>query len=470
VAFGLKHPTFNPALLDSLQLDNRRTPETHLQWAPRLGLSYDVRGDGRLFLRGGLGWFGGRPPLGWHAQAYRHNGVEQIHISCEGAAAVPTFVTDRARQPTACANGPGDSIAGPIVLFERSFRSPNAFKASIGSDARLSKGMVLTADVIYSRGNAQLSLSDRNLTGPVGSSSGEAGRPLFGTIDSTGGIVTGRRSGAFEHVIALGSRGRDESLALSFQAEQQLGHGATITASYTYTDARDFLSASDDDFVAVVENTRVSSPLEHSLRPTAWIAPHRVTLLVAADLPLHVGVTFFFAAQSGSAFTYSVAGDANADGYNNDPIYVPAKIQPGGDITLAVDDADGAVVPANVTAYRKLAAFMEAQPCLTRQAGRLMLRNSCRNPWSSETSARIARTFPLGPRALTLTADVFNLLNLVSAHWGQVRALNDDHILRLVGYDTARGRGVYVFDEPQRREINIEASRWRMQLGGSLTF
>ena len=72
----------------------------------------------------------------------------------------------------------------------------------------------------------------------------------------------------------------------------------------------------------MVDSTTVESPLEHSLRPTAWSAPHRVTLLVAADLPLHLAVSFFYAGQSGSPFTYSVAGDANADGYINDSIYV----------------------------------------------------------------------------------------------------------------------------------------------------
>ena len=75
LAFGLRQPTFNPTLLDSLGLDNRRTPGTHVRWAPRLGLSYDVRGDGRLFLRGGMGWFGGRPPFGWLAQVYRPDGA-----------------------------------------------------------------------------------------------------------------------------------------------------------------------------------------------------------------------------------------------------------------------------------------------------------------------------------------------------------------------------------------------------------
>jgi hypothetical protein len=99
-----------------------------------------------------------------------------------------------------------------------------------------------------------------------------------------------------------------------------------------------------------------------------------------------------------------------------------------------------------------------------------MARNSCRNPWWSETQARIARAFPLGPRSLTLTVDVFNLLNLLSARWGQVRGLSDPQILRLAGYDATRGRGVYEFRPPDRRQIDIGASRWRMQLGATLTF
>lgn len=469
VAFGLKQPTFNRTLLDSLGLDNRRTPGTHVRWAPRLGLSYDVRGDGRLFLRGGIGWFGGRPPLGWYAQVYRRTGLDEVHIVCEGDA-VPAFTPERARQPTECAGGPGDPIPGPVVLFEPSFRSPYAFKASIGGDARLPGGVVLTTDIIFVRGGAQLSLSDHNLLPPLGAAQGEAGRPLFGTIDSAGGIATSRRTAAFERVVALGSRSRDRSLAFSVQAEKRLGNGATITASYTYTDARDLLSATQDDLDSVVDSTTVGSPLEHALRPTGWSAPHRVTLLVAADLPLHLAVSFFYAVQSGSPFTYSVAGDANADGYINDPIYVPADIRAGGDISLVVDDGQGGFVPASSTTYQRLGSFLRTEPCLARQSGRLMVRNSCRNPWWSETQARVARAFPLGPRSLTLTVDVFDLLNLLSARWGQVRGLSDPQILRLAGYDATRGRGVYEFRLPDRRQVDIGASRWRMQLGATLTF
>jgi hypothetical protein len=469
LTFGLRQPTFNPTLLDSLGLDNRRTPGTYVQWAPRLGVSYDLRGDGRLFLRGGLGWFGGRPPFGWYAQVYGHTGLDDVHIVCEGDA-VPAFTTDRARQPTACLGGAAEPIPGPVVLFDPSFRSPYAFKASVGADARLPGGVVMATDLIYTHGEAQLSLRDRNLLPPAGVSQGEAGRPLFGTVNADGSVLTTRRTGAFERVVALGSQGRDRSLAFSVQAEKRLGNGATVTASYTYTDSRDFLSASQDGLDAVLDSTTVGSPLERSLRPTAWSAPHRVTLLVAADLPLHFSVSFFYAGQSGSPFTYAVDGDANADGYINDPIYLPANLRPGGDVTLVVEDGQGGYLPASASEYDKLAAFLHSQSCLAPQYGRLMIRNSCRNPWASETEARLARAVPIGSRTVTLTLDVFNVLNLVSARWGQVRNLSDTHFLRLAGYDQADGRGIYLFQEPDRRQADVQASRWRMQLGAAATF
>jgi hypothetical protein len=470
VAFGLRQPTFNQTLLDALGLDNRRTPGTQIMWAPRLGLSYDVLGDGRWFLRGGMGWFGGRPPFGWLAQVYQRTGLEDVHIVC-GGKTVPAFTTDRASQPTACIGSAGEPpIAGPVVLFDPSFRSPHAFKASIGSDMRLPGGVVLTTDMVYTRGGAQLSLGDPNLLPPSGVAHGEADRPLFGAIDSAGGVLTSRRTGAFERIVVLGSRGGDRSFAFSVQAEKQLAAGATLSASYTYIDARDLLSATQPDLDAVVDSTTVESPLEHSLRPSAWSAPHRVTLLVAADLPLHIAASFFYTGQSGSPFTYTVAGDANADGYINDPIYVPANPDVGGDVALVVEDDQGGLAPASPAVYQELAAFLRSQSCLASQQAQLAARNSCRNPWRSETEARLARVFPLGRRSMTLMLDIFNFLNLVSAGWGQVHSLSDPAILRLVGYDPALGRGIYLFQRPDRRRVEIQASRWRMQLGATLSF
>jgi hypothetical protein len=463
VAFGLKSPTFNPTLLDSLGLDNRRTPGTDIYWGPRIGLSYDVRGDGRLFLRGGMGWFGGRPPFDGATQVYSHTGLDEVHIFCEGSA-VPAFTTDRARQPSSCLGALSDPIPGPVVVFEPTYRSPRTFETSIGGDARVPGGLVLTADLTYVRGTRQLSLSERNLLPPIGMSAGEAGRPLFGTIDSAGAIVTARRTGAFERVMALGSQGRSRSMSFTVEAQKQLGAGATLAVSYTYSEARDLLSDTEEDLHAVPDFA------SGSLRPSGWSAPHRLTLLLAADLPLHFAVSVFYAVQSGTPFTYTIDGDANADGYNNDPIFVPTDPRAGGDVSLVVDDGQGGTVPATDSVYGRFATFIRSQTCLHEQRGRLLARNSCRNTSQSETRARVARVFPLGPRSLTLTMDVFNLFNLLRAQWGQVRGLDDPHLLRLAGYDAARGRGIYEFLPRNLRQSDVQASRWRMQLGATLGF
>jgi len=172
--------------------------------------------------------------------------------------------------------------------------------------------------------------------------------------------------------------------------------------------------------------------------------------------------------MSGPPFTFVVLGDANADGVralsdvSNDVVYVPRD---AADITL-LDPAE----------FRALDRLIRDEPCLRRQRGRLLERNSCRDPWVHDAQVRLAKRFRLkGRRTLELTADLFNLLNLVDADWGLVRTTvaADGRVvtlLELLGYDTARGRGIYRVLPTDRRQVEPDASRWRLQLGGTLLY
>jgi hypothetical protein len=106
-----------------------------------------------------------------------------------------------------------------------------------------------------------------------------------------------------------------------------------------------------------------------------------------------------------------------------------------------------------------------------------MKRNSCRDPWVHETQARLSKRFGLaGRRALELTADLFNLLNFLDGDWGLVRETlphEGGHgvgLLRLVGYDETHDRGVYELAPVDHRRVDPDASRWRAQLGATLSF
>ncbi len=118
--------------------------------------------------------------------------------------------------------------------------------------------------------------------------------------------------------------------------------------------------------------------------------------------------------MSGQAYTYVAAGDPNADGLqpdfgtSNDVVYVPKD---AGDIALA-----------DPTQFAALDRFIRKEPCLQSQRGRLMERNSCRDPWVHETTAQLSKQFGLADRrTLELTADLFNVLNFVNSDWGLVR-------------------------------------------------
>ena len=123
-------------------------------------------------------------------------------------------------------------------------------------------------------------------------------------------------------------------------------------------------------------------------------------------------------------------------------------------------------------AWDELAGFIESEDCLRSQRGRVMARNSCRNPWIDLLNARLAWTTPrlasLG--AVELTMDVFNLPRLLNDDWGQVRETSGFEgleMLRLVGWDQANQRGVYRLILPTRNRT-LDASRWRVQWGGRL--
>lgn len=126
--------------------------------------------------------------------------------------------------------------------------------------------------------------------------------------------------------------------------------------------------------------------------------------------------------------------------------------------------------------YALIDSFIEAEPCLREQRGRLLARNSCRNPWFGTLSARLTKVIPTAAgQSLELTADVYNVLNLLDREWGQARFTTlapFQEMLTLVGYDATAGRGIYQDQLPQFRPVlDVDlASRWQLELSARYVF
>jgi len=165
--------------------------------------------------------------------------------------------------------------------------------------------------------------------------------------------------------------------------------------------------------------------------------PHRVVAAgtyATASPRWRTEVSFYYIGESGRPFTYTAygtlgRGDLNADGSSaNDPIYVPRNALDTLEIkfsglseTAGADNSAGAQAARQVAERTAFQDFIARTPCLRTQRGRILERNSCREPWSNTTILSIRQSIPAASRAVELQLDLSNLLNLLNARWGLER-------------------------------------------------
>ena len=468
-------PASNPILRDSIsfpaiggaRINTGAFPSGNILWSPRLGFNYDVTSDRSTVLRGGAGIFSGRPPYVWVANAYGNTGQEQQSLYCVGAS-VPTFTIDPDNQPTSCGVGP-TAVSPSIVYFDSDFKFPQAMKLALGIDQQLGWGVVGTIDFLLTRAINQFFLQDVNLVGVQGTSSGEAGRPRFGTINPTSGLTTAARvTPRFADVIRNTNQSGDQSTSLTAQLQKRFSNGIEFAASYTYGHSLDRISMTSDITGSNYSFSVLDGTPDHrNLRTSFFDRPHKVTVSGSLNAPFDTRFSLTYNGLSGTPFTYVVQGDANADGISgNDPVYVPRNAS---DITTQT--------PAQ---FAQIDAFINDEPCLRENRGRILPRNSCRNKWQNFLNARISKVVPtISGHSLEITADMLNVLNFLNSSWGLTRitgtGFENQNLLRLVGYDAVNQRGTYTPATPTlpvKNQVTLNAigSRWVFQLGARYTF
>jgi hypothetical protein len=465
-------PSYNP-LLDTVTVvqgpnagspfavrtDNKPTDE--LLISPRVGFNYDVRGDQSFLIRGGAGVFSGRTPYVWASNAYTNTGLEQLQLTCTGAA-VPAFQIDPDSQYTACATGGALTLPRPaIVYFDQDFKLPQRFSMSLGMDRRLPWDMVGTVDLLYNQAINQFLLEDVNLV-EGGRAVGEGGRYLYGTLSSTSSSSTPRRATtAANDVLRQYNSNKDYSYTLSFQLTKNMGSRLTLQAGYAYSRSYDLMSPGSDISNSLLNFATLDGRMsDRNLRPSLYDQPHSVRLAGTANLGRGFQFSLYYTGSSGRPFTYRYNNDVNGDGFSgNDPFYVPLNSQ---DILMS-----------NPSQYAALDAYIEGEKCLREQRGRIMERNSCRNPWQGFVDARLAKSFrTIRNQRIELMANMFNVLSFlgVGGTVRQTTGFENVAILSRTGYNSASGRGIYSLLLPTKNQVQYPASRWKLEFGARYAF
>ena len=446
------------------RLDTHSFPSGNALPAPRVGVQYDLSGGWRTVLRAGAGVFSGQIPFTWLGGAFSTTGQDYQTLICTPVAGgVPPPVSDPAHRPSACLGSGGQaSQTSSVVGFSRNFRFPQTVKLLLGMDHDFGAGITASLDLMASDARHAAYVSDVNL---IPQSVSAEGRVMYGTLNTIGVAQPDRRDAArYRQVLVYDDRSGDRFRSLTLTAKKTWGHGGYVQLGWQWSRTEDVFTINKISAALTLQATPIDGSLaERNLTRSGYDVPQSLTASGVIPLPGHTTLSFLAGYQSGRPYAYSVNGDANADGVagNNDLIYVPSG---PADITLA-----------DTAQYAALNRFIESEPCLRTQRGRIMARNSCRNPGFFTLDARVSWDVPVFGRQVELGADIFNLPNLLDRNWGLVRETSAGEeragLLSVKGWDTARNRPVYALATvlPALRQVLNTLSRWRIQLGSRVS-
>ncbi|MFN2602154.1 MAG: TonB-dependent receptor domain-containing protein [Gemmatimonadaceae bacterium] len=459
-------PLRNDALASNGQLGNIDTsvfPSGNPVWSPRLGFSYVIGPQSASMLRGGIGRFSGHPPFAWPTNAYSNTGRDQTLLVCNPSNGVPAPTTDINNLPDHCLNSstPGASVPS-VTYFSPDFRFQQATKYVIGIDHDFGGGFTASFDVIRTNTANTLFVRDINLVelGP-----NAEGRVMYGTITNSGLTRPARLDSLnFGSIYRFGNRSGDRSTSVTLVADKHWQSGGLLEIGYNWSRTVDLMSLAGFNGLLISQNNPIDGSLtSRRLRTSARDIPQNLVITLLAPPVRRISASLFYHARSGTPYAYVANGDANADGtQSNDLAYVPMNQS---DVTLT-----------NPEAFPALDAFIESERCLSSERGRVMRRNSCRNPSVQRLDARLGSPISFGGgRTLELSADFYNVMNMLNRDWGLARETSNKEevsLLSVAGWDAVANRPRYTVPSvlPSRDHVVIDDSRWRIQLGGRYTF
>jgi hypothetical protein len=277
------------------------------------------------------------------------------------------------------------------------------------------------------------------------------------TVSATGGITVvndnqrrilrvGPGTGvAFsEGAIQLTNADAGHSYSFTGQLRRRFGRAFELTGAYTYMQARDVQSLTSDRAISNWRNGRQYSGFEYDPNDATvsnFQRPHRFMSYGTWTAPwtkYQTDLTFFYELTSGQSITYVTNTDINGDGIGaNDPIYIPRDATDPNEIRIGTGAGNNfRLDQATAEAFER---FIELQPCLDDQRGKIMERNTCQAPFTRRLDVSLRQTLPrIRGQSLTAELQVFNFANLLNKRWGQdrfpvVSLFNNQQVLRGAG-------------------------------------
>ena len=395
--------------------------------SPRLGFNWDVKGESKTQLRGGTGVFTGRFPFVWI----------------------------------------GNQVQGVDFFFYQTvdpdFQFPQVWRTNLGLDHRFENGLVLTADVSYTKDLNAPHVQNWGLNTPSATLNAPGdNRPVYQSSDRS--QIFGGPTNAY--VFINSDKGR--TFSTSLKAHKNFDNGLFASLAYSYLNAKDINSIEAEitgdafDF-----NPNLGDANKDVLAYSKYGDTHRFIgvgskqFVYGKNDKWATTLSTFFEYAQGGRFNYTYAGNINGDSsfQNNDLMYVPTAAEVG---QMQFSGAGQAAA---------FEAYIQQDDYLSDNRGSYMERYGALAPWRSRWDVKFMQDFNFNThgkkQALQFSIDVLNFGNLLNSDWGVIQEPKNKNPLA-VTVDSATQIPTYTFNPDLKETFGFIAgleSRWQAQFG-----
>ena len=177
----------NKAILDltfanGQKVDVSQWPEPKMDIQPRVGMTWDIKGDNSMTLRWGTGFFSGFLPFVWYTNQPTNSGVIQNTVEITSASTLAGFKFEEdyrkqmANHTDLFPSAPAEKAPGTINVVSPDFRLPKVWRSTIGYDVELPWNLTFTFEGMYSKDYQAVTQNNINESAPLGTFKGSDNR------------------------------------------------------------------------------------------------------------------------------------------------------------------------------------------------------------------------------------------------------------------------------------------------------
>lgn len=444
-----------------VKYETKKLPDPNLQWSPRMGFNWDVKGDRSLQVRGGSGIMSGPPLYVWISNQIGNTGVLTGFDDLRNTTARPFNPNPNAYKPTNVTGAPAATYE--LALTDKNFKFPQVWRTNIAVDRKLPWNMTGTAELLYNRDVNGVYYINANQTAPNSAFVGADNRPRWTTVScnitlpQSATNCANRIYGNVANAVVLKNQDVGKSWHVSAALEKAF-KGGFIKAGYSYGEAKNTVDPGSIAFGSWSGNAQSSNPNTPGLGYGANSPGHRFFIGASVSKEyLKFGKTtfgIFWQGIQGNG-SYTVSGDLNNDGTSgNDLIYIPKNAS---ETTFVPFTASGRTfTPAEQA--QAWEAYIAQDKYLSKHRGQYVVRNAVFLPIVRQADVSISQDIfrDLGGKrhSLQFRVDILNAANLLNKDWGVgTRFVNSQP---LIIASTAQGGPISSAGAPQftMRAIN----------------